>query len=69
MHNLPEWLSVALDPNHIIAEALFTIVFDGVIVAFLYGLVWKRMVLPKLKHDIHTEIDKSHNYKHKKKDK
>lgn len=66
MDNLPEWLGIALDPAHTIAELIWTIIFDGFVVAFLYGVVWKKVILPKLKHDIHKEIDQAHGYKHKK---
>ena len=54
------WMSIALDPNHIIAELLFTIVFDGLVVALLWGIVFKRMILPRLRRDIHKEIDEQH---------
>ena len=53
-------MSIALDPNHIIAELLFTIVFDGLVVALLWGIVFKRMILPRLRRDIHKEIDEQH---------
>jgi hypothetical protein len=61
------WLDIALDPDHIIAEMLWTAVFDGVIVAFLYGIIWKKIILPKVKRDIHEQIDKEHNITHKEK--
>jgi hypothetical protein len=54
------WWSIALDPNHIIAELLFTIVFDGIVVWFLWGIVWKKFVFPKLRRQIHAEIDEEH---------
>ena len=54
-------MSIALDPNHIIAELLFTIVFDGLVVALLWGIVFKRMILPRLRRDIHKEIDSQPN--------
>jgi hypothetical protein len=69
MNNIPDWLGVALDPAHTIAELIWTIVFDGFVVAFLYGVVWKRVLLPKLKNDLHAEYDKEHGIKHKKKEK
>lgn len=59
------WWSIALDPNHIIAELIWTIIFDGLFVWFLYGVVFKRYVLPKLRRDIHTEIDQEHGISHK----
>jgi hypothetical protein len=59
------WADIAFDTNHIIAEVIWTIAFDGIIVAFLYNLIWKKIVLPKVKKDIHEQIDKEHNITHK----
>jgi hypothetical protein len=58
------WWSIAFDPNHIIAELFWTIVFDGVIVALLYNVVFKRYVLPRLRRQIHKEIDEEHGITH-----
>lgn len=55
------WLDIALDPNHIIAELFWNLVFDGIVVALLYGVVWKKMLLPKL----HAQFDKQHGLTHK----
>lgn len=58
------WWSIATDPNHIIAELLWTVIFDGLIVWFLYGIVFKKYLLPKLRRDIHAEIDEEHGIEH-----
>jgi hypothetical protein len=58
------WWSIALDPNHIIAELLWTIAFDFIVVAFLYNVVFKRYVLPKMRKQIHDEIDAEHGVTH-----
>ena len=55
------WIDVATDPNHIIAELIWTAIFDGVFVALLYGIVWKKILLPK----IHAQFDKQHGLTHK----
>jgi len=52
--------SVALDPAHIIAELIFTLVFDGLIIAVFYNLIFKKIILPKLRRDIHKDIDEAH---------
>ena len=54
------WQDIAFDPNHIIAELIFTVVFDGIVVWLLWGIVFKRMILPKLRRQIHQEIDEEH---------
>ena len=58
------WFTIFTDPNHIIAELLWTLLQDGFIGWFLYGFVWKRVVLPKIRKDIHTEIDQEHGIQH-----
>lgn len=63
MHN-ETWWEIATDPNHIIAELLWTAVFDGLFVWFFYGVVFKKLLLPKLRKDIHKEIDAEHGVTH-----
>ena len=52
------------DPGHILAELGWTIIQDGLFVAVLYGIVFKKMILPKLRKDIHREIDEEHGIQH-----
>jgi len=59
-----DFLSVALDPAHILSELAFTIVFDGLVIALLYGVVFKRMLLPRLRREIHRDIDAQHGIGH-----
>ena len=56
--------AVTTDPAHIIAELIFTIIFDGLFVAFLYGVVFRKFILPKLRRDIHKDIDEAHGESH-----
>lgn len=63
MHEETIW-SILLDPNHIAAELIWNLIFDGFFVAFLYGVVWKRILLPKLRRDLHREIDTEHGIEH-----
>ena len=62
--------SVTLDPAHIGAELIFTIVFDGIVIAIFYNIIFKKIVLPRIKktlrHEIHEEIDKEHGFEHEK---
>jgi len=53
------------DPSHILAELGWTIIQDVLIIGLLYGVVFKRVILPKLRKDIHKEIDAEHGIKHK----
>lgn len=55
------------DPAHILAELGWTIIQDVLIIGVLYGVVFKRILLPKLRKDIHREIDLEHGIQHKEK--
>ncbi len=53
------------DPSHILAELGWTIIQDVLIIGVLYGLVFKKVILPRLRKDIHKEIDAEHGIEHK----
>jgi hypothetical protein len=59
-----EVVSITFDPSHIVAEVFWQVVFDVVLVAFIYGIVFKKWILPKLRHQLHKEIDKEHGIEH-----
>lgn len=64
---LPFWdevISITFDPAHIFAEVFWQIVFDVILVAFLYGVVFKRWLLPRLRKQIHQELDGEHGIEH-----
>lgn len=56
--------SIFTDPSHIIAELGWTIIQDVVIIWLLYGTVFKKIILPRLRKEIHKEIDEEHNIQH-----
>jgi hypothetical protein len=55
------------DPAHVLAELGWTLLQDVLIIGVLYGLVFKKIILPKLRKDIHEEIDAEHGITHTKK--
>jgi len=57
------WL-IFTDQSHIIAELGWTIIQDVVIIWLLYGTVFKKIILPRLRKEIHKEIDEEHNISH-----
>lgn len=61
-----DFMSIATDPAHLAFEFVFSIVFDFIIVTLLYGVVFKKLILPKLKKSIHEEIDREHGVEHPK---
>jgi hypothetical protein len=58
------FVEIATDPAHIIAELIFTFTIDFLIIALLWGVVFKKVVLPRLTKKIHEEIDIEHGYSH-----
>jgi p-aminobenzoyl-glutamate transporter AbgT len=52
------------DPAHILPEIAWHIIIELVIVTLIYGLLIKKVIIPKLRKDIHKDIDKEHGYKH-----
>jgi len=64
---IDEALHIFTDPAHILAELGWTVIQDVLIIGLLYGVVFKRVILPKLRKDIHEEIDAEHGITHTKK--
>ena len=64
---LEEAWSIFSDPSHVIAELGWTIIQDVFVLWLLYGVVFKKVILPKLRKDIHKEIDAEHGITHKEK--
>lgn len=59
-----EYLNLLTDPAHIMFELTISILFDLFIVYLGYQLLFKRIILPKLRRDIHREIDAEHHVQH-----
>jgi len=63
-HQNETWWDIFTDPKHIAAELGWTIIQDFVVLWLLYGVVFKKCILPKLTNKIHAEIDKEHGIEH-----
>jgi hypothetical protein len=63
-----DYLGVAFDPAHILAELTFTVFIDFVLLFLVWGLFFKKVLLPKIRSDIrrdvHLEIDAEHGVTH-----
>ena len=59
-----ELWAITFDPAHIVSELIWQLVFDGVFVALLYGVVFKRWLLPRLRREIHKDLDAEHGIEH-----
>lgn len=58
------YLELLTDPAHILFELTISVLFDLLIVYLGYQLLLKRIILPKLRRDIHREIDAEHHVEH-----
>lgn len=59
-----EFWHVFLDPAHILSEIAWHIIIEILIITFVYGVVIKKIILPKLRKEIHREIDEEHGIQH-----
>lgn len=58
------FLALLTDPAHIAFEIFFTLVFDVLVVTVLYGIIVKKIIIPRLRKSIHEEIDREHGVEH-----
>jgi hypothetical protein len=61
---LAEAWAIFTDPSHILAELGWTVIQDVLVIWLAYGIIFKKIILPKLRREIHKEIDAEHNIKH-----
>lgn len=61
---LAEYFEIITDPAHGLAEFTYSIFIDLVIFGLLWTTVWTKWLKPKLKREVHNEIDRSHGYVH-----
>lgn len=59
-----EFWHVFTDPAHILSEIAWHLIIEILIIAFIYGVVIKKIILPKLRKEIHREIDEEHGIQH-----
>lgn len=55
-----EYISLLTDPAHLLFELTFTVAFDGLIIALLYGIVFKKFILPKIQKKMHQDFHDEH---------
>jgi hypothetical protein len=54
------WWDIFSDPNHIIAELLWSFIQDGIIIFLGYKLLWSKVIYPRM----HAKFDKEHGLDH-----
>ena len=59
-----EYLHLLHDPAHILFELTLMMVVDVLIIAVGYKIMWKKVIAPKLRREIHAEIDREHDLEH-----
>jgi len=58
------WWEIFTDQNHIIAETLWSLIENFVVIGLFYNIVFRKYVLPKIKRQIHEDIDREHGITH-----
>lgn len=59
-----DYIGLLHDPAHILFEITISILFDFFIVYFGYNFVFKTKIVPRLRREIHKEIDDEHHVAH-----
>ena len=59
-----EFLYLVTDPAHIAFEVFYTFVLDILIVFLIWGIIIKKWIIPKLRHDLHKQVDAEHGIVH-----
>jgi len=59
-----DFTSVLLDPAHILSELVFSVVFDVLVGYLIWGLLIRRVLIPRLRRDIHREVDEEQHIEH-----
>ena len=59
-----QYLQMLHDPAHWLFEVTVSIVFDLVIIYLGYQILVKRVIIPRLRKEIHAEIDREHDITH-----
>jgi len=61
---LEQYIELLGNPAHWAFELTVQFVIDLVILYFGYKVIFKKIILPKIRKDIHTEIDRDHDLTH-----
>lgn len=59
---LEEYFHILTDPAHALAEITFTLIFDVLIIGLLWGVVFLKVILPRVLRRHHADIDAEHGY-------
>lgn len=57
---MAEFGELLSSPAHWAFELVFSLLFDLIVISLFYGILVKRVIIPRLKKKIHDEIDKEH---------
>lgn len=59
-----EFWAVFTDPAHALSELASAIIFDLVVIALLWGVLIKKVIIPRITKRVHAEIDREHGIDH-----
>jgi hypothetical protein len=61
---IDEYFHIVTDPAHGLAEITYSLVIDLLVFGLIWGTFWTKWLKPRLKREVHSEIDMSHGYVH-----
>lgn len=59
-----EFKEIFFSPAHWVFEAVFSVLFDFIVLTVIYGLIIKKFIIPRLRKSIHADIDREHGLEH-----
>jgi hypothetical protein len=60
---IEEYIYIITDPAHGLAEITYSIVIDLLLFGVIWGALWTKWLKPRLKDEVHAEIDAEHGYR------
>lgn len=64
---MTEFSELLSSPAHWAFELLFSVLFDLIVISLVYGIIIKKIIIPRLKKSLHEEIDREHGISHEEK--
>jgi hypothetical protein len=59
---LAEYIHIITDPAHGLAEFTYSLFIDLILFGLIWGTLWTKWLKPRLKSEVHSEIDAEHGY-------
>lgn len=57
---MTEFTELLSSPAHWAFELVFSLLFDIIVISLIYGILIRKVIIPRLRKSLHDEIDKEH---------